>query len=346
MNEPEGPWVIVLHRLVLDAHRLQQAQSIGLPIVTSSSVAQTLAAAAAATRVCVLVDLGVGGHGPEKIARALRDHPKAELMACTTQRHAQLTSRARQLGVDRVFIFPEGALSRVFELSPDVPRLEMRRTAERAQIGEQLQGDLLHGTLVNISATGALIEIDPSQADVDEVRFAFGIPGAVAEPVTLRGRVCWRGADAKKTRVGVSFIGVDDVTREALSRFVQGQNVLRVVAPGAPPPSPSPATRLEKVRVQRIGDSRVDFFALQMEPGDDDALLVPRVPFIVWWNTGDLLSVRRGTTTTTFQVVERVPLEPQRVDGRVGWRIRPDAADASGTDGRTTPTPTPTDRPG
>lgn len=318
----EAVFTVVLHRLDLGPHRTQQLGAIGLAVVSSSSVAQTLAAVAAAERGCVLVDLGVGGNAPERIARAMKPHPGLHLIACSTRLNGGgLTSRGRQLGVDRVCGFPEGALTRIFELAPDVPRLELRRTSERAVIGAELSDDVLRGVLVNLSATGALIEVANGDADVDHVSFAFRMP-ATADPVALQGRVCWRNPGATTTGLGVAFDNISASLRESLARFVASLNVVRI---GGVPSTPAPVKR-NKVRVQRTGDTRVDYFDLQGDlAGPDGAVVVPRGEFTVWWSVGDSVSLRevRGAPSASeAEVVERLQLDPDRVDGRIGWRLR------------------------
>ena len=77
---PEAPFVVVLHRLDWGPHRTQQVQTLGLRVVDSKSVAQTVAAVEDAgdqqqSRGVVLVDLGVGGNAPERIARVVQQHP-------------------------------------------------------------------------------------------------------------------------------------------------------------------------------------------------------------------------------------------------------------------------------
>lgn len=321
----DAAFVVVLHRLEWGPHRTQQVTSLGLQVVESKSVAQTVAAVEAGVgrRGVVLVDLGVGGNAPERIARVVQQHPGFSLIACTLQMSGGLTSRGQKLGVDRVCVFPEGALTRVFELAPDVPRLEMRRSSERALIQAELAGAVLPGTLVNLSATGALIEVKSEDANVDVVSFAFQIPGTEA-PVEFRGRVCWRDPGPVRTGLGVAFLNLSEATRASLARFVSSLNVIRIGAASSPP---SPVSKPEKVRVQRVGDSRVDYFDLDGDVADEEgALVVPRGDFSVWWNVGDRISVRRQqngkSLTVVAAVVARVALDPDRVDGRIAWRVR------------------------
>lgn len=319
-----GPqFVVVLHRLPLDVHRMRQVASIGLGLVVSTSVRRTLEAMSTATRGCVLVDLGVGGNGPERIGRAMKAHPHMQLVACTTKMNTSLTGRARQLGVDRVFVFPEGALTRIFELAPDVPRLEMRRAAERALVLAELHADALRGTLVNLSATGALIEVQNEDAALEHVTFEFRVPGETA-PLSLEGRKVWRGPAGPRTAIGLSFVNVSDEMRAVLARYVTSLNVLRVGRTSTLPTQATATTKKqEKVRVQREGDTRIDYFDLSGDPGDEDgAVLVPRGAFPIWWNVGDTVVVHRPGNRVSLRVAERLQLDPERVDGRTGWRVR------------------------
>ena len=56
------------------------------------------------------------------------------------------------------------------------------------------------------------------------------------------------------------------------------------------------------------------------------ALVVPRGAFTVWWSVGDRVAVRRSaagkSVVVEATVVARVALDPDRVDGRIAWRLR------------------------
>jgi hypothetical protein len=283
-------------------------------IVKAGSVGQVERALAKAEHVVVVVDLSIGGASPERVVALCRAHPSALVLACRRGPLRTSDPRARKLGIDEVHSFPDGVLARVLDLCAAAPSFTLRRTAERARINGEAHGDL-DGQLINISEGGALVEAASAVGD-GELSVSLGVPGIDA-PVVVRARVCWQEhTNGDRARLGLEFVAVSNETRRGIAEYVRQTNAVRVSRAAEPRRSST------SVRVSKEGASRQDWFRLERD--GDDVLLIPKKQFFVPWQPGDTLRVRvTGQAERKMRVTERLLLDPDRVDGRVGWRVKP-----------------------
>ena len=349
--------MVILHRLALSASETRLLTDAGVDVQRCRSVAATIAAinealAARTGGVVVVASLSVGSQAPEQVFGAVVEHQRAG----TTRLHAVATSsggnnvrRAQALGVDAVYAWPEGAFGEVVRvLAPGVAdgdgaKVVLRRFAERAPTARVLGlhfGAGLQAHIVNISASGAMLECAAGSGDIESIGFDFSV-GGVAQPPVF-GRVVWRERRGDRVRLGLQFVDVSEATRAAIARYVQDTNVLRVghqplrgPTGGDTRSNARVATNAgQKVRVQH--GKRRDYFVLEEEDGG--LALVPSEPFFVPYALGDVVEIvpagksggarSAGPFAGTFsaRIVARQQRDPDRVDSRIAWLVERVAA--------------------
>lgn len=323
---------VVLHRLALDERKQALLERSGIEVLRVRSVREACAAVdGGAQRVYVLVDLSVGSNAPERIyahVEEARKNREGELVfvACSTKRSPGSKRRAARLGLREVFVWPEGAFGQLTRRLSMIPDITLHRLAERAAVhhGIHAGSDLeFTGDLVNISASGAMIECGLEHEELTGFTFEINVLDHVTE---LEARVRWRERVRKVDgedglRIGVEFLGVSREARAAINRFVRYTNVIRVNA--ARPAAASRGSGHVRVRARR--GTRADYFLLQ---GDlsAGATLVPRKAFFAPYQVGDALELDilspRVVGAVRVEIVGRRMLDEGRVDGRVGWQVR------------------------
>lgn len=333
---------MVLHRLSLAPSEARLLEGSGVRVVRSRTVEQTLAAVeAGGSPSVVVVSLSVGGQGPEQILAELKKR-QAEREATV---HVVATSspgrsnlrRARQLGLDAVYAWPEGAFAQIAKVLAAAPNVVLRRFAERAPVARALGlhfGFGIDARIVNISTTGAMLESDQTGAQVESVGFEFSVGGTPQPPIFAK--VVWREPYGERVRLGLQFVDISDATSQAIARFVEESNVMRVG--GARAEQRLKPMGGQKVRV--VHGKRRDYF--RIEDSDGTLTLVPNKHFFVPYELGDEIEVVPATGTSgprrlRARIVARQPLDPERIDSRIAWRIAPvseardDVTDPRGT---------------
>lgn len=321
---------VVLHRLSLDERKVRLLERSGIEVVRARSVREVCEAIDGATeRVYVLVDLSVGSNAPEKIREHLENRRREggralTFLACSTKRSPGSKRRAASLGLREVFVWPEGGFGELLRRLAMLPDVTLHRLAERAFVRDGItagDGLAFEGDLVNISSSGAMIECGLEHEHITGLTFEINVFDHATE---IHARVRWRERVVKdgeeRMRMGVQFVGMSPAARAAIDRFVRHTNVIRVGRPEAQKKEPP-----DNVRVRARRGKRADFFLLR---GDlaEGALLVPRKPFFVPYEVGDALQLDilspRVMGVVDVEIVAREMLDADRVDGRVGWRVR------------------------
>lgn len=331
--------MVILHRLALSSSETRLLVDGGVVLRRTRSVAATTAALNDALAhhsgpVVVVVSLSVGSQAPEQILGAVAEHQRAgvtRLHAVPTSSGTNNQRRARALGVDAVFAWPEGVFGEVVRIvGPGLAggagsQVVLRRFAERAPAARVLGlhfGAGLQARIVNISASGAMLECAVGNGDIESIGFEFSVGGVAHPPVF--GRVVWRETRGDRERLGLQFTDVSGSTRDAIARFVEDTNVLRVGKGGTPLPQgdtrASPGDG-RKVRVQH--GKRRDYFTLEEDEGG--LSLVPGEPFFVPYALGDVVEIvpsgPRAGARFHARIVARQQRDPDRIDSRIAWLV-------------------------
>lgn len=336
--KPAAP-TVVLHRLSLSPSETRLLEDGGVRVVRSRSVNQTLAAVDGTAAPCVVVvSLSVGSQAPEQVVAGLRAREGARRAALhlvpTSEPGRSNLRRAKKLGLDAVYAWPDGAFAQVVRVLGAAPNVMMRRFSERAPVARMLGLHLgfgIEARIVNISTTGAMLESDQTGAQVESVGFEFSVGGVPQPPIFAQ--VVWREPRGTRMRLGLRFVDVSEATSNAIARFVEETNVMRVGGARAELRPAPPGGH--KVRVHH--GKRRDYFRL--EDADGTLLLVPEGQFFVPYQIGDRVEVvpasgARGPARFQARVIERQQLDLDRIDGRVCWVL---ASALAGDDGSTDP---------
>jgi hypothetical protein len=335
-SEPITNAVVILHRLTLDEKKLSLLRARNVSVIQTRSVTATLSALSEAREPrIVITDMSIGSDAPEKLARGIAAAPldragrKPTMICCTTKQAGRVLGRASRLGATQVFVWPEGAFAELVRTLAPEPGFALRRTAERAVLGEEFESldDDVSGRILNISSTGALIECSAGAADVTMFALDLELPGTGIK-TEVTARVAWSENVGDRVQLGLEFVRVSPTIRAAIAAFVHEQNVL------TPPPrqphdetqKPTPPSQRQKARVQRAGDSRVDYFYFEGDPAKG-GLLVPKVGYFVPFRPGDELTIQLTTSAgpklLRAPIIDSVTLDPGRVNSRIGWRLGP-----------------------
>ncbi len=318
--------ILVVHRLAFDLKKTELLARCGIDIVSAkSTTAAVQVIEGARGPVVVVVDVATGGASPETLQKALakvaQHGARPTLVTCATSRVGSLQRRASRLGVSEVYLWPEGAYAAVLRAFSSEPGFQIRRIGERAVLAEGIvespdQG--LAGRVLNLSSSGAMIELEPRAPDeVWELSIDLIWPGAHQKMTTV-ARVVWRDDTPTRTRMGVQFIRLDEAARSGIESFVHDCNVIGV-KPGDDAPSTGEVGEATKVRVRRDGDKRVDYFLLRGDL-DGEAQLDPAGPFFVQFQIGDRLVVKGANRLErTVEIVQQIA---DIKGGRVGWRVK------------------------
>lgn len=303
----------------------------GVRVVRSRSVQQTLTTIEQTPGPCVVVvSLSVGSQAPEQIFSAVADrraHHKAPLEGVATSDPGRSNlRRAKNLGLDAVYAWPDGAFSQIARLVSAAPNVVMRRFAERAPAARALGlsfGLGIDAHIVNISASGAMLDCDQTGTAVESIGFEFSVGGAAQAPIFAK--VVWREPRGERVRLGLQFVDVSEATRNAIARFVEETNVIRVGGARAEQ-RPAPPGGF-KVRVHH--GKRRDYFRL--DDSDGGLTLVPDRPFFVPYEIGDHVEVvptsaLDGLTRFGARLVARQQHDPGRIDSRISWTLERDGA--------------------
>lgn len=321
--------ILVLHKLRLEQRRESLLKERGVRIIHTGSVGQTLRALEEAHEPrIVVVDLSVGSQAPEQIIKACAgfEHDRkgrpVRVIPCTSKGGGQVKGRARKMQVDEVFLWPEGAFGQIMIALEEEPGFALRRIAERAEIQEEFDADdddELNGKLINLSASGAMLECNAAGADVVSLALDFDVPDTDLR-VSVTAMVRWSEMSEGKVRLGVEFVGVTDQARAAIEDFVRKMNVLSTVSE----PLPARSKRATKARVTHVGTGRVDYFLFEGEP-ESGGTLVPKKGFFVPYKPGDALCLEllrpRARARYRTAIADRILWEPDRVDSRIAWRV-------------------------
>ena len=275
--------------------------------------------------------MSVGSQAPEQVfagVRALQSQGNDSLSIIATSPHGRNNDRrARKLGVELVYGWPEGAFHQVVKLTSAAPAVVKRRFSERAPVGRKLAlGDELgvDARIVNISTSGAMLDCDAVGAKIESIGFDFA--GGGAAQAVVFARVVWREEHGSRMRLGLQFVDVSDGTRAAIDRFVRETNVVRVG--GARPPAPEPLTG-RTVRV--IRQTRRDYF--QLEDNHGALVLVPKAPFFVPYQIGDDIEIvpLDGKRSMKGRIIGRRAVDPDRIDSVICWDVQPTAVPSAAT---------------
>lgn len=104
---------------------------------------------------------------------------------------------------------------------------EQRLRSERTQVAlsAAMEGqephEERHARLVNLSATGCLMETDEPLREGEQVRLRFSLPGQTE--VEVVGTVARVAQEASGTQVGIAFSALDEGKTEHLARHVATQ---------------------------------------------------------------------------------------------------------------------------
>lgn len=322
---------MVLHRLSLSPSETRLLEESGVRVVRSRSVQQTLTTLEQTPGPCVVVvSLSVGSQAPEQIFSAIadrRDRHKAPVEGVATSDPGRSNlRRAKNLGLDAVYAWPDGAFSQIARLVSAAPNVVMRRFAERAPAARALGlrfGLGIDARIMNISASGAMLDCDQTGTAVESIGFEFSVGGAPQPPIFAK--VVWREPRGERVRLGLQFVDVSETTRSAIARFVEETNVIRVGGARAEQ-RPAPPGGF-KVRVHH--GTRRDYFRLEDTEGA--LTLIPDRPFFVPYELGDRVEVvptsaHDGLTRFGARLVARQQHDPGRIDSRISWSIERDGA--------------------
>ncbi|MBN2361262.1 MAG: PilZ domain-containing protein [Deltaproteobacteria bacterium] len=324
--------LLILHRLTLLQCKTQFLEERGVKVVSSRSVRHTCALLDAARNICaVVVDVSVGSQAPERIHRhhlgtaARADHLQ-QFVGCTSSRQPTLRQRSRRLGLASVLIWPEGAFEELVRFFAGLPTFKFARQAERAVVNETFGSpdDELSGRLINLSATGAMIEADAPLGVGSTIHLELDVPGT-DHRASIAGSVVWTEAAGQRTRLGIAFRDLSPAIQEAIAAFVHNLNEIRFGTGAEGRERPGQASRCATVQVGRERSRRVDYFRLEgdLQP---QARLVPKKPFFAPYEIGERLLLRRvpGAPGQALQVevTGRFFLDDERLDSRVGWIVR------------------------
>lgn len=323
---------MVLHRLSLSPSETRLLEESGVRVVRSRSVNQTLASIDECSGPCVVVvSLSVGSQAPEQIFGAIADRQAARAAPlqgiATSDPGRSNLRRAKNLGLDAVYAWPDGAFSQVVRLLAAAPNVVMRRFAERAPAARALGlrfGLGIDARIVNISATGAMLDCDQTGARVESIGFEFMVGGTPQPPIFAK--VVWREPRGERVRLGLQFVDVSETTRGAIARFVEETNVIKVGGARAEQRPTPPGGH--KVRVHH--GTRRDYFRL--DDSDGTLMLVPDRPFFVPYELGDTVEVvpahaNGGPPRFTARVVARQQQDADRIDSRISWVLERNQGD-------------------
>ena len=316
---------VIVHRSGFSHEKRALLEEAGVVVIHARSVHETISAAERSAGACVVVvSLSVGSQAPEQVfagVRALQEGGRADVhLVATSPPGSNKNRRARKLGIELVYGWPEGAFHEVVKLVSTAPSVVMRRFSERAQVtrkisaGEELG---LDARIVNISTTGAMLDCAAIGTKLEGIGFEFSLGGATQAPIF--GRVIWREEHGKRVRLGLQFVDVSDGTRAAIDRFVRETNVIRVNRTSPPTRAAAPGRTVRVVR-----GSRRDYF--QLDEDDGGLVLVPKTQFFVPYEIGDEVDiVTPGSRAPPLRarITARRPLDPERIDSRISWHVEP-----------------------
>jgi hypothetical protein len=322
----------VLHRLRLDDRKVAMFAVLGAEVVHVRSVPAAIEALRGVHDV-VVVDLALGSNAPERIAEMARAR-RSEVIVTTTNPTGGWQGRAKKMGVVALYAWAEGVTGELLRRLPPTGDMHVRRLAERADVRLPFDCDSATGggEVVNIGASGAMLEVSFDATDIEAMALNLTI-GAIE--VTIEARTAWcERLPNGGTRLGVQFVNVDAAAALTIARYVRAANELRVVRGAARPARADAAARGHlKVRVQREGTSRIDYFLWTPAVDGKTATLVPKKPFFVPYAVGDVLLVRghgRADEAGRYRVIDRILVEPDRLDSPIQWRLAPAPLDAGG----------------
>lgn len=110
-------------------------------------------------------------------------------------------------------------------------RSERTKVALSAAVGGKAKANTQHVRLVNLSATGCLMETDEPLREGEVVRLRFSLPGQTE--VEVLGTVARVAQEGSGQQIGISFSELDEQKSEHLARHVATQKRGRKGAPKA-----------------------------------------------------------------------------------------------------------------
>jgi hypothetical protein len=316
---------VVLHRLRLDARKVSMFEGLGLEIVHVKSVPALEALSLRAGDIAV-VDLALGSNAPERIVRYARANG-VDVVLTTTNPSGAWHGRALRLQIEKLFAWPEGVSGELLRRAPSVSDVRVRRVSERAEIHLPFDWDAAGGggEVVNISASGAMLEVKEDATDIAALALNLTL-GEI--DIVIEARTAWtERLQSGGTRLGVHFVNVDGSATRAIDNYVRMSNELRLTRKSKVGSEAEETAAVEgKVRVQKQGASRVDYFMWAPDEAGD-ATLVPQASFFAPYAIGDVLLVRphgrAGLAEKRYRVRDRILVEPDRVDSPIHWRVTP-----------------------